>query len=91
MDGVWGNIEASIKGVDKSESILNNRYIFRYGGLLASLRCVTLVNTVALAIFGGQSRLSKESIKEPALSSDSEDEDDEDDDDDDWTTGALTV
>lgn len=60
---------------------------------MASLRCVTLVNTVALAIFGGHCRLSKDSIKEPVLSSDSEEDDDgdDDDDDDDWTTGTLTV
>lgn len=57
--------------------------ISRYGGLVASLRCVTLVNTVALAIFGGHCRLSSESLKDPVLSSESENGDD---DDDDWTT-----
>lgn len=69
---------------------------FRYGGLLASLRCVTLVNTVALAIFGGHCRLSQDSIKERVFSSDSDeddenddDDDDEDDDDDDAWTGVL--
>lgn len=55
---------------------------------MASLRCVTLVNTVALAIFGGHCRLSSESLKDPVLSSESENGDD---DDDDWTTGSHSI
>ncbi len=53
---------------------------------MASLRCVTLVNTVALAIFGGHCRLSNESIKDPVFSSESEDYDDNYDDES--TTGT---
>lgn len=49
-----------------------------------------MVNTVALAIFGGHCRLSEDSIKDPVFSSDSEDDDEDDDDDDCWT-GSLTL
>lgn len=63
----------------------------RYGGLLASLRCVTLVTPVVLAIFGGHCRLAESSIKDDPTSSDSEDDDDDDDDDDDLWEGTCIL
>lgn len=52
---------------------------------MASLRCVTLVTPLVLAVFGGHCRLAEDRIRdENIFTSDSSDDDFLDDDDDDW-------
>lgn len=66
---------------------------FRYGGLVASLRCVTLVTPVVLAVFGGHCRLAEDCIKDGPVVSGKADEDDniDDDDDDDLWEGTWDI
>lgn len=60
--------------------------------MLASLRCVTLVTPVVLAIFGGHCRLDEDCIKSgPVVSGKIVDDNDDDDDDDDLWEGIYDI